>query len=114
MKDIDNSNQIEALAYEIANNELNNVNSYLYECTSHLALVYVALNDLIRNSKRNISICQNGGRYFMQNSGKEIYCELPNLDRSPTCKSYASRKIYDNKITENIAELTYKKNNKEK
>ena len=45
----------------------------------------------------------------MQNSGKEIYCELPNLDGSATCKSYASRKIYDNKITEDIAELTYKR-----
>ena len=109
IKDIKNNKEIEYLAYEIANEELNNINSYLYESTSHLALIYVALNDLIRNSKRNISICQNCGRYFLQKSGKEIYCELPNLDGSPSCKSYASRKMYDNKITEDIAELTYKR-----
>lgn len=34
---------------------------------------------------------------------------MPNIDGSPTCKSYASRKAYDNKIEEDIAELTYKR-----
>ena len=82
---------------------------YLYESKSHFALAYIALNDLIQNSKRNISICQNCGRYYLQYSGKEVYCELPNVDGSPTCKSYASRKAYDNKIEEDIAELTYKR-----
>ena len=109
LEKLKNNKDIENLAYEIANKELNNTNPYLYESTSHFALAYVALNDLIRNSKRNISICQNCGRYFLQKSGKEIYCELPNLDGSPSCKSYASRKTYDNKITEDIAELTYKR-----
>ena len=32
--------------------------SYLYESTSHLALAYIALYDLIRNSTKNISVCQ--------------------------------------------------------
>ena len=82
---------------------------YLYESTSHFALAYVALYDLIRNSKRNLSICQNCGRYYLQYSGKEIYCELPNQDGSPTCKSYASRKAYDIKIVEDTAELAYKR-----
>ena len=55
-----------------------------------------------------IIICQNCGRYYLQYSGKEVYYELPNVDGSPTCKSYASCKAYDNKI-EDIAELTYKR-----
>ena len=70
---------------------------------------YSAINDLIRNSKKNISICQNCGRYFLPNSGKEIYCELFNLDGSPSCRSYASRKTYERKIIDNVAELTYKR-----
>ena len=82
---------------------------YLYECSSHFALSYIALYDLIRNSVRNISICQNCGRYYLQSSGKEVYCDLFNLDGSPSCKTYASRKAYDSKITEDIAELTYKR-----
>jgi len=45
----------------------------------------------------------------LQYSGKEVYCELPDQDRSPSCKSYASRKAYDIKIVEDVAELTYKR-----
>ena len=59
--------------------------------------------------KRNISVCQNCGRYYLQYSAKEVYCDLPNLDGSPTCKTYASRKAYDSKIEEDLAELTYKR-----
>ena len=104
-----NIKQVENLAYDIANKKISNTVGYLYESKSHFDLAYIALNDLIQNSKRNISICQNCGRYYLQYSGKEVYCELPNVDGSPTCKSYASRKAYDNKIEEDIAELTYKR-----
>ena len=101
--------QIEELAYDIANKKTDDVLGYVYESSSHFALVYIALNDLMQNSKRNISTCQNCGRYYLQYSGKEVYCELPNADGSPTCKSYASRKAYDNKIVEDEAELAYKR-----
>lgn len=102
-------NEIEELAYNISSKKQNIGICYLYESTSHLALAYVALNDLIQNSKKGISICQNCGRYYLQSSGKEVYCELFNFDGSPSCKTYASRKAYDNKVTEDIAELTYKR-----
>ena len=102
-------NEIEELAYNISNKEKDIGIYYLYESTSHLSLAYIALNDLIQYSKRSISVCQNCGRYYLQSSGKEVYCELFNLDGSPSCKTYASRKAYDNKITEDEAELTYKR-----
>lgn len=101
--------QLEKLALDIENKEIRNSVLYVYESTSFLTLTYVALNDLIQNTKRNISVCQNCGRYYLQYSGKEIYCELPNQDGSPTCKSYASRKAYDIKIVEDTAELAYKR-----
>lgn len=101
--------QIEQLAYDIANKEKDTGIHYIYKSKSHLALAFVALNDFVKNSKKSINICQNCGRYYVQNSGKEVYCELPNLDGKPSCKSYASRKAYDNKIVEDIAELTYKR-----
>lgn len=103
------TNQVEELAYDIANKKIDDVVGYVYESSSHFALAYIALNDLIQNSKRSISVCQNCGRYYLQYSGKEVYCELPNADGSPTCKSYASRKAYDNKIVEDEAELAYKR-----
>lgn len=103
------TNQVEKLAYDIANKKVDNMVGYVYESSSHFALAYIALNDLIQNSKRSISVCQNCGRYYLQYSGKEVYCELPNADGSPTCKSYASRKAYDNKIVEDEAELAYKR-----
>ncbi len=101
--------QVEKLAYDIANKEEDNPICYIYESSSHFALAFLALSDLIQNSRRNISTCQNCGRYYLQYSGKEVYCELPNADGSPTCKSYASRKAYDNKIVEDEAELAYKR-----
>ncbi len=101
--------QVEKLAYDIANRKVDDVVGYIYESSSHFALAYIALNDLIQNSKRSISVCQNCGRYYLQYSGKEVYCELPNADGSPSCKSYASRKAYDNKIVEDVAELAYKR-----
>lgn len=101
--------QVEKLAYDIANKEEDNPICYIYESSSHFALAFLALSDLIQNSKRNISTCQNCGRYYLQYSGKEVYCELPNADGSPSCKSYASRKAYDNKIVEDEAELAYKR-----
>ena len=104
-----NAKQLENLALDIANGKIENPNLYIYESTSFFALTYIALNDLIQNTKRNISVCQNCGRYFLQYSGKEIYCELPNQDGSPICKSYASRKAYDIKIVEDSAELAYKR-----
>ena len=101
--------QVEKLAYNISNKKQDIGIYYIYESTSHLALAYIALNDLIQNSKRSISVCQNCGRYYLQYSGKEVYCELPNLDGSPSCKTYASRRAYDNKIVEDDAELAYKR-----
>jgi hypothetical protein len=104
-----NSKQLEKLALDIANKKIRDIIAYVYDSTSFFGLTYVALNDLIQHTKRNISVCQNCGRYYLQYSGKEIYCELPNQDGSPTCKSYASRKAYDIKIVEDTAELAYKR-----
>ena len=109
LSEVKDIKQVEELAYDISNKKQDIGIYYVYESTSHFALAYVALNDLIQNSKRSISVCHNCGRYYLQSSGKEVYCELFNLDGSPSCKSYASRKAYDNKIVEDIAELAYKR-----
>ncbi|OKZ64930.1 MAG: hypothetical protein BHW02_05250 [Clostridium sp. 28_12] len=53
-----------------------------YSSKSHIALAYMALTDLVMYGKRNLSICQNCGRYYLQYSGKEVYCDLPNQDGS--------------------------------
>ena len=38
-----------------------------------------------------------------------MYFDLPNQDGSPSCKTFASRKVYADKVTEDAAELTYKR-----
>ena len=108
----DNSNNIkyiDKIATQIANKESNIGVMKHYASKSHLALAYIALTDLVIYGKRNLSICQNCGRYYLQYSGKEVYCDLPNQDGSPSCKDFASRKVYADKVTEDIAELTYKR-----
>lgn len=108
----DNSNNIkyiDKIATQIANKDSNIGVMKIYASTSHLALAYMALTDLVMYGKRNISICQNCGRYYLQYSGKEVYCDLPNQDGSSSCKTFASRKVYADKVTEDVAELTYKR-----
>ena len=108
----DNSNYIkyiDKIAAQIANKESNIGVMKHYSSKSHLALAYMALTDLVMYGKRNLSICQNCGRYYLQYSGKEVYCDLPNQDGSPSCKTFASRKVYADKVTEDAAELTYKR-----
>ena len=108
----DNSNNIkyiDKIATQIANKESNIGVMKQYSSKSHLALAYIALTDLVIYGKRNLSICQNCGRYYLQYSGKEVYCNLPNQDESPSCKTFAPRKVYADKVTEDAAELTYKR-----
>lgn len=45
--------------------EENNPICYIYESSSHFALAFLALSDLIQNSKRNIRTWQNCGRYYL-------------------------------------------------
>jgi hypothetical protein len=108
-KQMKNLKQVEKIANKIADglSDIGVLN--VYSSKSHLAQAYMALIDLVKYGKRNISVCQNCGRYYLQYSGKEIYCDLPNSDGSPSCKSFASRKAYDERVTEDIAELTYKR-----
>ena len=101
--------QVDRLANKIAEGISNIGAMTVYSSNSHLSLIYTALNDLIKSSSRNFSICQNCGRYYLQHSGKEVYCDLPNLDNSPTCKTFASRKAYEERVVEDEAELAYKR-----
>lgn len=104
-----NIKQIENLTSNIENKEIDDFIVYNYESKSFFTFTYIALNNLIQSTKRNISVCQNCGRYYLQYSGKEVYFELPNQDGSPSCKSYASRKAYDIKVVEDAAEFAYKR-----
>ena len=104
-----NIQQVERYATKIVNGTADSGVLNVYSSKSNLALVYMALMDLVKYGKRNLSACQNCGRYYLQYSGKELYCDLPNVDGSPTCKTYASRKAYDERVIEDIAELTYKR-----
>ena len=104
-----NIQQVERYANKIVDGTADSGVLNVYSSKSNLALVYMALMDLVKYGKRNLSVCQNCGRYYLQYSGKELYCDLPNVDGSPTCKTYASRKAYDERVIEDIAELTYKR-----
>lgn len=101
--------QVDRLANKIDEGSSNVGAMTVYSSNSHLSLIYTALNDLVKSSKRNFSICQNCGRYYLQYSAKEVYCDLPNLDGSPTCKTFASRKAYEERVVEDEAELAYKR-----
>lgn len=54
--DITKLEDVELLAQDISSKESGNGVLYLYESTSHLALAYIALYDLIRNSTKLVFV----------------------------------------------------------
>ena len=85
IKEIDNKNQ------EL---ELHNV----YTSTKLRSICFTILDQLVRQENLPIKTCQICGRYFIPTFRQnEIYCDLPNVDGSATCR-------------EKGATINYKKN----
>ena len=76
------------------NLELHNV----YTSTKLRSICFIILDQLVRQENLPIKTCQICGRYFVPTFRQnEIYCDLPNVDGSATCR-------------EKGATINYKKN----
>ena len=82
IKEIDNKNQ------EL---ELHNV----YTSNNLTSICFMVLDQIVRHENLQIKTCLNCGRYFIPTYRQnEIYCDLANVDKNPTCRE----KVLENNI----------------
>ena len=65
---------------------------------------------MLSKSKDIVKECQNCGRYFIpQNKISEVYCDLPNVDGSSTCREKGARQTYNKTLYEVEGKLIYRR-----
>ena len=88
IKEIDNKNQ------EL---ELHNV----YTSNNLTSICFMVLDQIVRHENLQIKTCLNCGRYFIPTYRQnEIYCDLANVDKSPTCREKGAGEQYRKKFRE--------------
>ncbi len=77
----------------------------IYTTDTLRGMCYLVLKKLVVDENITIKQCENCNRYFIPvNRQAEIYCDLPNLDNTPTCREKGARLTYKNNL-ENIEGL---------
>lgn len=123
------SNEIEIIAdnyinahhkyrnYEINNliKEVKNKNQelqlhHIYTSDDLTSICFEVLEQITKNENLQIKICANCGRYFIPSYRQsEIYCDLPNVDKSPTCREKGANEQYKKNLENNKTQALYRK-----
>ena len=73
------------------------------------------LEHLVNDEKTAIKTCKHCGRNFIPVSRKdEIYCDLPNIDGSPTCREKGAKQTYKDKVEDDTVLLEYRRSYQKK
>ena len=89
-----------------SNLELHNV----YTSTKLTSMCFAILDQVVRHENLQIKTCLNCGRYFIPNYRQnEIYCDLANVDQSPTCKEKGANEQYKKNLENNKAQALYRR-----
>ena len=76
-----------------------------YNAETFGPIAYAVLNELVKYEHLPIKKCQNCGRYFVPTFRQtEIYCDLENIDGSPTCREKGATATYKKNL-ENVPAL---------
>lgn len=93
------------------NLELHNV----YTSTKLRSICFIILDQLVRQENLSIKTCQICGRYFIPTFRQnEIYCDLKNVDGSPTCRDKGASETYKKSLESNPALLLYRRTYQQK
>lgn len=91
--------------------ELHNV----YTSTKLRSICFTVLDQLVHQENLPIKVCQICGRYFIPTFRQnEIYCDLENLDGSPTCKEKGAGEKYKKSLESTPALLLYRRTYQQK
>ncbi len=103
----------ENIEYLIKRMEANDPNLELHNVytSSNLgSICFAILSQIVKQDNLPIKICQNCGRYFIPTFRQsEIYCDLKNIDGSPTCKEKGANETYKKNLENNPALLLYRR-----
>ena len=93
------------------NLELHNV----YTSNKLTSICFTILDQLVRQENLPIKVCQNCGRYFIPTFRQnEIYCDLPNVDKSATCREKGASETYKKSLESSPALLLYRRTYQQK
>lgn len=91
--------------------ELHNV----YTSSKLGSICFVILEKLVKQENILIKTCQNCGRYFIPTFRQnEIYCDLKNVDGSPTCRDKGATETYKKSLESTPALLLYRRTYQQK
>lgn len=106
----DNIKSVEELTKLIENNDSRFVSNDVYFFDDLGKAIFMDFKMLVQNDEVVVKKCKNCGRYFEPiNRQAEVYCNLPNLDGSPTCKSKGAGEIYRKNLKEVEGLLIYRR-----
>ena len=86
--------------------ELHNV----YTSNKLTTICFVVLDQIVRHENLQIKTCLNCGRYFIPSYRQnEIYCDLVNVDQSPTCREKGANEQYKKNLENNQTQALYRR-----
>ena len=86
--------------------ELHNV----YTSNSLTTMCFIVLDQIVRHENLQIKTCLNCGRYFIPGYRQnEIYCDLVNVDQSPTCREKGANEQYKKNLENNQTQALYRR-----
>lgn len=86
--------------------ELHNV----YTSNNLTTMCFIILDQIVRHENLQIKTCLNCGRYFIPGYRQnEIYCDLANVDQSPTCKEKGANEQYKKNLENNQTQALYRR-----
>lgn len=91
--------------------ELHNV----YTSTKLTSMCFTILDQIVRQENLQIKTCLNCGRYFIPTFRQnEIYCNLKNVDGTPTCRDKGASESYKKNLENTPALLLYRRTYQQK
>ncbi len=103
-------NTVEKLTELIQKGEPKFLSNDVYSFKDLGKAVFLDFKMLVKNEDIVVKQCKNCGRYFQPvNSQAEVYCNLPNFDGSPTCKTKGARETYNRNLNEVEGLLIYRR-----
>ena len=104
------NNSLNKLIEEINNKnqelELHNV----YTSNKLTSICFAILDQIVRHDNLQIKTCLNCGRYFIPSYRQnEIYCDLQNVDQSPTCREKGANEQYKRNLENNKTQALYRR-----
>ena len=79
------------------------------------SICFIILDQLVRQENLPIKTCQICGRYFIPTFRQnEIYCDLKNVDGTPTCRDKEASETYKKSLESNPVLLLYRRTYQQK